>query len=202
MAAMDNAAALLQSSERGRRGREEAHLERRLVRARRAFDRYDVDSSGTLDSAELATLAEWVFTREHPEIGEATPGQREALVGTFMSAADENGDGVLDFDEFAGLYRDLTKTLKGLARKRRKVRLPPWCRRVLATAPPRHSPPLPPPKAKKKEKKLARREAKVLYAQGQELLEDRASRSAIDVFRAASLLDVRLPPLHLAFEAY
>ena len=194
MAAMDNAAALLQSSERGRRGREEAHLERRLVRARRAFDRYDVDSSGTLDSAELATLAEWVFTREHPEIGEATPGQREALVGTFMSAADENGDGVLDFDEFAGLYRDLTKTLKGLARKRRKVRLVVTLRVLPGLTPL--------PKAKKKEKKLARREAKVLYAQGQELLEDRASRSAIDVFRAASLLDVRLPPLHLAFEAY
>ncbi len=66
-----------------------------LATSRRIFDLIDADASGALDRGELLRAPELVdYIRQDGE-------EEEAAVDRFIAAADDNGDGVISFVEFA-----------------------------------------------------------------------------------------------------
>ena len=67
-----------------------------------AFDQFDVDQSGTLDAAELQTLIDNKCDRE------PCPTAQEFLLGDAEEGrpgADQNGDGLLNYDEWVDFIR-------------------------------------------------------------------------------------------------
>lgn len=89
---------------------DEADEAETLAATRRLFDLLDGDGSGGLDRAELLAspaLLELVRSGVDAEIGaaeEAGSGRRaddDAAVDRFLALADENGDGIVSFVEFA-----------------------------------------------------------------------------------------------------
>merc|ERR1719261_152109 len=63
---------------------------------RDVFDQYDKDKSGTCDHTELLCMLDEL------QLGKQTPEQSVAFLTEYLmeSGADEDGDGVLDFEEF------------------------------------------------------------------------------------------------------
>ena len=98
-----------------------AQIEAQLVRARKKFDAFDVDENGRLEGEEMTRLANWVWSSFRPD-GEVLPAEeRRAEAEKIMRRADANGDGCMDFDEFASYFR---KTAESIAkfRKQRSAR--------------------------------------------------------------------------------
>ena len=76
---------------------EKWRLWRRRTEVRGAFDVYDANRNGTIDSGELGAVMQSLG--QHPTAAE---------LGAMLAAADLNGDGVIDFDEFYHLMgRDI-----------------------------------------------------------------------------------------------
>ena len=98
--------------------REAAMVDKELVRARKKFNQLDGDGNGCLAGDELAELARWVFDSFHPDGQALTEAQQEAEVEKLLRRLDENGDGVLQFEEFAEWFR---KTCGGISRHRKNL---------------------------------------------------------------------------------
>ena len=111
----------MQAVERGRQGRiaakEKKVLEKELKRARKKFDQMDADGSGTLEGEELKQLAEWVFESFHIAGAPLSDAQREKEAAKLKKRLDEDGNGSLDFDEFATWFK---RTCDGIAKYRKK----------------------------------------------------------------------------------
>ena len=76
-------------------------LRRDLVLAREHFDELDADKNGVLNGEELNNLATWVLTSFQPG-GKVLPkASRAAEAKKLLQRLDANGDGELDFEEFA-----------------------------------------------------------------------------------------------------
>lgn len=72
--------------------------DREKVAARMCFDRFDKDKSGTIDARELQSI-----------IGELlevklTPDEFDSLTADVIKRGDKDGDGVIEFAEFANFY--------------------------------------------------------------------------------------------------
>ena len=76
-------------------------LTRELVLAREHFDELDLDKNGVLNVEELHNLATWVLKSFNPG-GKVLPkASRQAEAKKLLQRLDANGDGELDFEEFA-----------------------------------------------------------------------------------------------------
>jgi CRP-like cAMP-binding protein len=80
---------------------EERLMKKQIKRARKKFDALDRDRSGALDGEELHELAMWVFASFHPGGQELSVPEREQEAQKIVAQLDANGDGKLDFSEFA-----------------------------------------------------------------------------------------------------
>ena len=90
-----------------------------LARAAQKFASLDADQSETLCGEELVQLASWVFGRFHPagKKGEANAAQLDKMARKILGRHDSDGDGSMDFGEFAVWY---TKTCADLKRFQHK----------------------------------------------------------------------------------
>ena len=79
----------------------------------------DADGNGTLDRDEVAPLAEWALTSllESTKAVRMTQEQKETETDKLMQAADTNGDGVVDFDEFVGWFTPTAAKIQEHQRK-------------------------------------------------------------------------------------
>jgi hypothetical protein len=79
----------------------------------------DADGNGTLDRDEVAPLAEWALTSllESTKAVRMTQEQKETEADKLMQAADTNGDGVVDFDEFVGWFTPTAAKIQEHQRK-------------------------------------------------------------------------------------
>jgi Ca2+-binding EF-hand superfamily protein len=124
----DRAATKLQALQRGKKGRakveakkERVLVEKELKRAKKKFERMDKDGNGTLDSEEVQGLAHWVFASFHP--GEESLGgggagkQLEDMVARLTKRLDKDGDGRLDFDEFAAWFTRMCEDIYQFRRR-------------------------------------------------------------------------------------
>jgi Ca2+-binding EF-hand superfamily protein len=79
--------------------------EAELLAAREKFHELDQDGSGALDLGEVADLARWAlqsFQKSKSKSASVmSQGAVDAEVAKLMASADVDGDGELDFDEFA-----------------------------------------------------------------------------------------------------
>ena len=88
-----------------------------LSRARRQFDRLDADGNGVLEGEELEALAEWVWSSFHPGGEALPPGERQKQADILVGQMDLNGDGVVDFDEFAACFQQICASIQGVGAK-------------------------------------------------------------------------------------
>lgn len=82
----------------------DAHINKLMLRARKKFDQFDVDGNGLLEGDELVNIGEWLWSSFHAG-EEASEKKKEAEGLKLLYRQDENGDGVLSFDEFEGWFR-------------------------------------------------------------------------------------------------
>jgi len=82
----------------------DAHINKLVLRARKKFDQFDVDGNGLLEGDELVSIGEWLWSSFHAG-EEASEKKKEAEGLKLLYRQDENGDGVLSFDEFEGCFR-------------------------------------------------------------------------------------------------
>ena len=97
-------------------------VNRALIRARKKFDKLDINQNGLLEGDELLELAEWVWSSFHPG-GEPLSGEQQAAeVIKLMGRLDEDADGVMSFDEFGEWFEktcaSVEKFRRGLAQRR------------------------------------------------------------------------------------
>ena len=92
--------------------------------ARQKFSEMDKDGNGVLDKNELSKLCEWSFDSFLKNEGNlvVSPEQRRAQTDKLMAAADKNGDGKIDFDEFAAWFTPTCESIQAFqARERNKA---------------------------------------------------------------------------------
>jgi hypothetical protein len=96
------------AAEAAREAANEAQREAELQAARAKFDEIDQDGSGSLDTDEVGELAKWTLQSFNKSGGGGRGGAGvmsdeniAAEVAKLMEQADKDGDGELDFDEFA-----------------------------------------------------------------------------------------------------
>jgi hypothetical protein len=84
----------------------------------------DVDGNGSLDRDEVAPLAEWALENmlESTQAIQMTPEQKETETNKLMAAADTNGDGVVDFDEFKEWFIPTARTIQAQKHKIEQVK--------------------------------------------------------------------------------
>jgi len=75
----------------------------------------DEDDNGFLDGTEMTKLAMWVFDSFHPGGQPIAQADREREAAKLLTRIDKNGDGVLEFAEFAQWF---TKTCEGIKKFR------------------------------------------------------------------------------------
>merc|ERR1712166_311111 len=84
---------------------EEPLMERVLTRAWKKFDQLDQNAVGVLEGEELLGLAEWMWGSFHPG-GEPLSSEQRGVEGEkLFRRVTSNGDGAMDFDEFAAWFR-------------------------------------------------------------------------------------------------
>merc|ERR1712166_1658591 len=84
---------------------EEPLMERVLTRAWKKFDQLDQNAVGVLEGEELLGLAEWMWGSFHPG-GEPMGSEQRGVEGEkLFRRVTSNGDGAMDFDEFAAWFR-------------------------------------------------------------------------------------------------
>eukprot|EP01132_Coremiostelium_polycephalum_P001956 gene1956-2395_t len=69
-----------------------------IAEARRQFDKYDLDKSGTIDRSELKNLLKETVAKRMGDM------MVSRLVESHMQLADKDGSGTIDFDEFLIVY--------------------------------------------------------------------------------------------------
>ena len=80
-------------------------MDKMMMRAKKKFDRLDVDGNGVLEGEELIGLAEWVWSRFHPG-GETLSEDLKAEHGAkLLGRLDANGDGMVTMEEWKGLFQ-------------------------------------------------------------------------------------------------
>ena len=72
--------------------------EAKIAEAKAAFSKYDVDNSDTIDDIEVLQLMSDMGLLDKLKTDKVT------FLANYFAAADSNGDGVLDFEEFKGFY--------------------------------------------------------------------------------------------------
>ena len=93
-----------------------AEMDKTLVRARKKFDRLDVNGNGVLDGDELVELSDWLWSSFHPGGRALTEEEKQAGVDKLLHRLDENGDGVMEFEEFREWFHATCESIS-LARK-------------------------------------------------------------------------------------
>ena len=90
-----------------------ALVKKELRKARKKFDQMDTDKSGTLDKDEVGALSLWVLTSFLKSEGtlELTRAQQQAETDKLFHICDTNGDGVVDFEEFASWFTPTCKEI-------------------------------------------------------------------------------------------
>lgn len=87
-------------------------LETALARAQRKFARFDSDGNGVLDGPELLRLVEWVWSSFHPGGEPLSEEQKKQQADKLLAQLDANGDGAMDFEEFAGWFEDTCASIE------------------------------------------------------------------------------------------
>lgn len=81
-------------------------LDKQIARAKKKFQQMDIDGNGVLDKEELLNLADWVFESFTPGGRRLSQDEKDMEVARIMATADTDGDGLLEFDEFEGWFRE------------------------------------------------------------------------------------------------
>ena len=89
-----------------------------LVRAKKKFDKLDADGNGVLEGAEIVALSDWLWSMFHPGGVPLTEEAKAEQGAKLMKRLDANGDGVMDFDEFAGWF---SRTCESIEQYRQKT---------------------------------------------------------------------------------
>eukprot|EP00658_Telonema_sp_P-2_P004854 TRINITY_DN11814_c0_g1_i1.p1 TRINITY_DN11814_c0_g1~~TRINITY_DN11814_c0_g1_i1.p1 ORF type:complete len:315 (-),score=88.24 TRINITY_DN11814_c0_g1_i1:125-1024(-) len=89
-----------------------------LARARKKFEKLDVDGNGVLQGEELETLVHWLWSSFHPDGEPLSAEQQEAETSKLMGQLDSNGDAGLSFDEFGEWFNN---TCASVERCRRSI---------------------------------------------------------------------------------
>lgn len=101
---------------------DEAVVEQQLELARQKFDEIDQDGNGSLDREEIAPLALWALEMLETEAAQMTSAQKDAETDTLMKLADTNGDGVVDFDEFAAWFTPTAQKIQAFQHEQERRR--------------------------------------------------------------------------------
>eukprot|EP00658_Telonema_sp_P-2_P017584 TRINITY_DN16845_c0_g1_i1.p1 TRINITY_DN16845_c0_g1~~TRINITY_DN16845_c0_g1_i1.p1 ORF type:complete len:458 (+),score=148.30 TRINITY_DN16845_c0_g1_i1:98-1471(+) len=96
---------------------EKAELQEHTARAMKKFNSFDKDGSGYLDGAELHEVATWVWTSFHPGGEKLSPELVREEAAKICRRVDENTDGKMSLDEFAGYFQ---RTSEAITRFRKK----------------------------------------------------------------------------------
>jgi len=83
-----------------------------LGRAKTKFDQFDIDKSGNLGSDEILELADWVWNNFEPEGEPLTQSQRLGLANKLLEKYDDDGDGMLSFEEFVDWFLETHEILQ------------------------------------------------------------------------------------------
>jgi len=83
-----------------------------LGRAKTKFDHFDIDKSGTLGSDEVLELADWVWNNFEPDGEPLTQSQRLNLANKLLEKYDDDGDGMLSFEEFVDWFLETHEFLE------------------------------------------------------------------------------------------
>jgi len=94
--------------------KESAVVTAEVKAARQKFDEMDTDGNGTLDKAEVGELSRWALTSflKSEDTLQLTPTQQAAEVDKLMVDTDKNGDGKVDFEEFAAWFTPTCKKIQ------------------------------------------------------------------------------------------
>jgi protein tyrosine phosphatase/Ca2+-binding EF-hand superfamily protein len=76
------------------------------------FDSFDSNNNGTLEGKEITTLVEWVWSSFHPAGKKVSKSEKKSLQKSIMSVTDDNGDGVMDFEEFTEYFKTTTAAIE------------------------------------------------------------------------------------------
>ncbi len=76
---------------------------------REAFEYYDADKSGTLDSGEIVRLAQVLWDTFYPNSPKMDEKTTALMVHDIMSSTDINNDRLISFDEFVPWYRKMAE---------------------------------------------------------------------------------------------
>ena len=74
---------------------------------REAFDYYDADKSGTLDSGEIVRLAQVLWDTFYPNSPKMDEKTTALMVHDIMSSTDSNSDRLISFEEFVPWYHKM-----------------------------------------------------------------------------------------------
>jgi len=102
-----------------------AELDKMLMKARKKFNKLDVNGDNVLEGDELIGMAIWVWSSFHPGGKPLTNQEKEEEASKLLTRLDKNGDGFMSFDEFSEWCRktfvEIERYRKGLADRTPKV---------------------------------------------------------------------------------
>jgi Ca2+-binding EF-hand superfamily protein len=108
----------IQSANRGRVARAQVMTRSQLKRAKKKFDAFDVDGNGHIDKDEIKQIADWIFESFNPNGDPLKEGEAQRLKTNLISLLDADGNGRLEFNEFASWF---TSTCEDINQYRREA---------------------------------------------------------------------------------